>query len=104
MYKARLVEKGYTQTYGVDYQETFSPVAKMNTLLVLISLAANLNWLLKQFDVKMLFFMGTWKNKYIWISIRGIMPEGKPEYVGCESHFTGLSNHLLHGLVDSLKL
>ncbi|KAM1275830.1 hypothetical protein ACFX2H_025419 [Malus domestica] len=45
--KARLVVKGYTQTYKVDYQETFSPLAKMNTARVLISLAANLNWPLK---------------------------------------------------------
>ena len=49
---------GYTQTFGVDYQETFGPVAKMNTIRVLVSLAANLNWPLRQFDVKNTFLHG----------------------------------------------
>ena len=42
-YKARLVVKGYTQKYGTDCEDTFAPIAKMNTIQVFISLAANLN-------------------------------------------------------------
>ena len=42
-YKARLVAKGFTQTYGIHYTETFALVAKLNTIRVLLSLAANLD-------------------------------------------------------------
>jgi hypothetical protein len=40
-YKAKLMAKGYNQTYGVDYDETFAPVAKMNKIRALIFIAAN---------------------------------------------------------------
>ena len=56
--KARLVAKGFTQTYGLDYTETFSPVAKLNSICIIISLAANLDWTLHQLDVKNAFLHG----------------------------------------------
>ncbi|WRX30654.1 Reverse transcriptase [Theobroma cacao] len=49
---ACLVAKGFTQVFGVDYTETFAPVARLNTIRVLLSLATNLDWVLHQMDVK----------------------------------------------------
>ena len=43
-FKVRLVAKGYTQTYGIDYTETFALITKINIVRVLLSLAANLDW------------------------------------------------------------
>ncbi|KAE8661030.1 Importin subunit beta-1 [Hibiscus syriacus] len=57
-YKARLVARGFTQTYGLDYDETFAHVAKLNTVRVLLSLAVNLYWPLTQLDVKNVFLNG----------------------------------------------
>ena len=57
-HKARLVAKEYTQTYGVDYQETFAQVAKMNTVRILLSLATHYNWQLLQYDFKNVFLHG----------------------------------------------
>lgn len=52
MLQACLVVKGYTQTYGIDYTKTFTPVAKLNIVRVLLSLAVNLNRPLQQLDIK----------------------------------------------------
>ena len=57
-YKVRLVAKGCTQRYGIDYQDTFAPIAKINTIRIIISIAANRDWPLKQFDVKNDFLDG----------------------------------------------
>ncbi|RVW66606.1 Retrovirus-related Pol polyprotein from transposon RE1 [Vitis vinifera] len=57
-YKPRLVAKGFTQTYDIDYTETFAPLAKLNTIRVLLSLGANLDWPLHQFDIKNSFLNG----------------------------------------------
>ncbi|GAA0184851.1 transmembrane signal receptor [Lithospermum erythrorhizon] len=58
IYKARLVSKGFTQTYGIDFSETFAPVAKLNTVRVLLSLATNLDWELHQLEIKNAFLNG----------------------------------------------
>lgn len=57
-FKAWLVAKGFTQSYGIDHQETFAPVAKLNTIRVLLSIAVNNEWPLFQLDVKNAFLNG----------------------------------------------
>ncbi|GKC63812.1 retrotransposon protein, putative, ty1-copia subclass [Tanacetum coccineum] len=57
-YKARLVVKGHTQTYGVDYEETFSPVADIRAIRILIAIAAYYDYEIWQMDVKTAFLNG----------------------------------------------
>ena len=54
--KARLVAKGYAHTYGVDYSDTFSSIAKMTYVQLFISMVAIYNWDLHQLDIKNAFF------------------------------------------------
>jgi hypothetical protein len=57
-HKARLVAKGYVQEQGVDFEEVFAPVARMESVRLLMALAAQESWKLHHIDVKSTFLNG----------------------------------------------
>ena len=67
--KAQFVAKGFTQVFRIDYENTFSPVARFKTLQLLLSLAALHNWELEALDVKTAFLF-SWKKRSIWINLK----------------------------------
>lgn len=76
-YKACLVVKGYAQKYGVDYNEVFAPVARWDTIRVVLALAAQKGWTVFQLDVKSAFLHGKLNEAVFIKQPIGYVQEGK---------------------------
>ncbi|WRX12423.1 Reverse transcriptase [Theobroma cacao] len=55
-YKTKLAMKGYNQQLGVDYRETFAPISRLDTILLLLALSVDLGWNIYHLDLKFAFF------------------------------------------------
>lgn len=80
-YKARLVVKGYAQEYGVDYTEVFTPVARMDTVRMILALAAQKGWGVFQLDVKSAFLHGKLEEDVFVEQPQGYEVKGKENMV-----------------------
>ncbi|KAI3472572.1 hypothetical protein Pfo_029356 [Paulownia fortunei] len=80
-YKARLVAKGYTQKQGIDYEETFSPVAMLKSIRILLAISAYYDYEIWQMDVKTAFLNGNIKEEIYMKQPEGFISSGSEQKV-----------------------
>ena len=94
-FKARLMAKGYTQKEGIDYEETFSPVAMLKSIIILLSIAAHYDYENWQMDVKIEFLNGNLEKE-----IYMMQPEG---FMAKNQEHMDLNKYLGHGTLDLIQ-
>ena len=80
-YKAWLVEKGYSQVEGIDFGEIFSPVAKLNSIRFLLSVAISFDFDVEHIHVKRTFLHGYLEEEIYMKQSEGFVVKGKKELV-----------------------
>ena len=79
--KARLVAQGYSQMEGVDYDETFASVVRMESIRILLALACHLKFKIYQMDVKIAFLNGFLKKDAYVAQSKGFIDPHFPDHV-----------------------
>ena len=79
--KTHIVAKGYSQVEGVDYTDTFAPVARLESVCTVLSVAASLDWEIHQFDVKTTFLHDELTGDIYMEQPEGRKEQGKESWV-----------------------
>ena len=79
-FKARLVAKRYTQKEGIDYEETFSLVAMLKSIRILLSIATHYDYEIWQMDVKIAFLNGNLEEEIYMMQPKGFIAKNQSAY------------------------
>ncbi|GJV90968.1 putative ribonuclease H-like domain-containing protein [Tanacetum coccineum] len=79
--KARLVARGYRQEEGIDFEESFAPVARLEAIRIFLAFAAHMNMVVYQMDVKTAFLNGNLREEVYVSQPDGFVDPDKPNYV-----------------------
>ena len=79
--KSRLVAQGYTQVEGIDFDETFAPVARLESIRILLAIASHLNFKLYQMDIKSVFLNGMLQEEVYVEEPKGFVDPHRPDDV-----------------------
>ena len=91
IYQARLVAKGYRQVQGVDYDESFSPVAKLKSVRIMLAIATFYDYEIWQMDIKMAFLNGYLKEELYMMQREGFVnPKGTNKICKLQRSIYGL--------------
>ena len=89
-YKARLVTKGYRQHYGIDCDETFSPVAMLKSIRIMLALAAYFNYEIWQMDVRTAFLNGELEEEVYMMQPKGFTSIDESKMCKLQTSICGL--------------
>ena len=89
-YKARLVAKGYQQRQVDDYDETFSPVAMVKSIQILLAIAAYFNYEILQMDVKTTFLNGNLTEEVYMTQLEGFTSKDRTKVCKLQKSIYGL--------------
>ncbi|GJY80133.1 retrovirus-related pol polyprotein from transposon TNT 1-94 [Tanacetum coccineum] len=79
--KARLVARGYCQEKGIDFKESFAPIARLEAVWIFLAFAAHMNMTVYQMDVKTKFLNGILREEVYVSQLDGFVDPNKPNHV-----------------------
>ena len=102
-YKARLVAKGYRHRQGIDYDKTFSPIAMLKSIRILLAFVAHYDYEICQMNVKTTFLNGNLSEQKYMTQLEGFIFENGSKGYKLQRSIYGLKQHLGVGISDLMR-